>query len=58
MSKTSFNIVVEPELKKSVEKVCSAMGLNASNAIRMFLVKLVEVGGLPFEPAKSKKNEE
>lgn len=57
MSKSTFNIVVDAKLRDAVEDVCESMGINGRTAIKMFLVKLVEVGGLPFEPAKSKRNE-
>lgn len=40
---------VAPELKEKAREVYSHWGLNLNDAINVFLVKSVEVGGLPFD---------
>jgi DNA-damage-inducible protein J len=39
---------VEPELKRDAAAVLSAVGLDVSTAIRLFLRSVVETGGLPI----------
>ena len=40
---------VEPELKRDAALVLKASGLDISTAIRLFLLSVVETGGLPIE---------
>jgi|SRR5687767_1903237 DNA-damage-inducible protein J len=40
---------IEPELKDEAQDVLSRVGLNISDAIRLFLRQVVVVKGLPFE---------
>jgi DNA-damage-inducible protein J len=40
---------IEPELKDEAQDVLSRVGLNISDAIRLFLRKVVAVKGLPFD---------
>ncbi|MDP1648563.1 MAG: type II toxin-antitoxin system RelB/DinJ family antitoxin [Rubrivivax sp.] len=40
---------VEPELKRDAAAVLKASGLDVSTAIRLFLRRVVETGGLPIE---------
>jgi DNA-damage-inducible protein J len=40
---------VEPELKDDVDAILSENGLDIPTAIRMFLAKIRQVGGIPFE---------
>jgi len=40
---------VEPELKREATAVLSALGLDMSTAIRLFLRSVVDSGGLPIE---------
>ncbi|MGQ0545830.1 MAG: type II toxin-antitoxin system RelB/DinJ family antitoxin [Betaproteobacteria bacterium] len=40
---------IEPELKEEAQDVLSRVGLNISDAIRLFLRQVVVVKGLPFE---------
>ena len=40
---------IEPELKDQAQDVLSRVGLNISDAIRLFLRQVVVVKGLPFE---------
>ena len=39
---------VEPALKKKAEKCLNDFGLDTSSAIRMFLIKIVQTGQIPF----------
>ena len=43
---------IEPGLKEESTEVLAALGLDMSDAIRLFLRQVVEVGGLPFEVRK------
>ena len=49
---------VTPELKRDAERVFRAMGLNTSDAIRLFLQQSVNEGGLPFRPTAAWPNAE
>ncbi len=40
---------IEPDLKHESTEVLSSLGLDMSDAIRLFLRQVVEVRGLPFE---------
>jgi len=40
---------IEPELKDEAQAVLSRVGLNISDAIRLFLRQVVAARGLPFE---------
>lgn len=40
---------IEPELKDEAQEVLGRVGLNISDAIRLFLRQVVAVKGLPFE---------
>ena len=40
---------LEPELKEAVNEVLADVGLNLSDAIRLFLRQVVVYRGLPFE---------
>ena len=39
---------IEPSLKEESSEVLASLGLDMSDAIRLFLRQVVEVGGLPF----------
>lgn len=43
------NFRVDDTLKLQAENICSAMGLNLSTAINIFLKKLVNEKRIPFE---------
>ena len=43
---------IEPSLKEQSVEVLTALGLDLSDAIRLFLRQVVEVQGLPFEVRK------
>ena len=40
---------IEPEIKEQAEKILSALGIPASNAINMFYKQIILQRGLPFE---------
>jgi len=40
---------IEPEVKEQAEKILSALGIPASNAINMFYKQIILQRGLPFE---------
>ncbi len=40
---------VDPRLKRDVENVLSANGLDVPTAIRMYFSKIAQVGGIPFD---------
>ena len=40
---------IEPDVKEQAEKILSALGIPASNAINMFYKQIILHGGLPFE---------
>jgi DNA-damage-inducible protein J len=42
---------VEPKLKEDAERVLAALGMNASDAIRLFYKQVVLRKGLPFDVA-------
>lgn len=50
MSKTAnLYVRIEPDLKEQAEKILSALGIPASNAINMFYKQIILQRGLPFE---------
>jgi DNA-damage-inducible protein J len=44
-----IQVRVEPKLKSEVDDTLAANGLDIPTAIRMFLTKVLQVGGIPFE---------
>lgn len=49
MLTTDVRSRVEPELKREAAAVLKASGLDVSTAIRLFLLSVVERGGLPMD---------
>lgn len=50
MSKTAnLYVRIEPDLKEQAEKILSALGIPASNAINMFYKQIILQRGLPFD---------
>ena len=47
-----------PDVKSDAKQVYSKWGLSLSDAINIFLVKSIEVGGLPFEMRNSQVSHE
>lgn len=56
MARNTVQARVTSELKKNAEAVFKSLGLNTSEAIRMFLRKTVAAGCLPFDPQKKESN--
>ena len=50
--KTSMlQVRVDEKLKQQASEIYEAMGIDLSTAVRMFLLKSVEAGGIPFRVA-------
>ena len=49
MAQSMVNIRMDTELKKSVEKVCSEMGLSVTTAFTLFAKKINRERRIPFE---------
>ena len=47
---TAVQIRIKTELKEKSEKILQRMGLNISDALRLFLQQVVNSNGLPFQP--------
>lgn len=52
----SVLIKTEPEIKSAAEEIFAKIGTTTSGAINIFLHKVVEIGGLPFDVALSTPN--
>lgn len=46
---TTLNVRVEKGVKADAEAIASALGLNLSTAVNIFLRQMVRTGGIPFE---------
>lgn len=46
---------VEPSTKKQAEEICEDLGITLSSAINIFLKKMVQEDGLPFEMKRDRK---
>ena len=49
MLTTEIRSRIEPELKEEAQDILSRVGLNVSDAIRLFLRQVVAARGLPFD---------
>ncbi len=49
---------ISGELKTQADVVFTSMGMTISDAIRVFLQKSVNIGGLPFQPMAKMPNKE
>ena len=50
MAKTaSVNIRIDPKIKSAADGIFSHFGLSVSDAVNIFLHKVIIVGGLPFD---------
>lgn len=45
---TTFQMRINPEIKKIVEDIYARQGLSLTDAINVFLQQSINVGGLPF----------
>ena len=59
MAKTaSLNIRVEPEIKRSVDGILANFGMTATEAVNIFLHKIIMSNGIPFDLIVPPYNEE
>lgn len=58
MSDTVVRARVDPELKKDAEEVFAELGLNTTEAIRLFLSQVRLRKGLPFAVSIPEKNDD
>jgi len=54
---TNINVRVDSQLKSQAEQIFSALGLNLSSAITVFLSNAVRYQGIPFELRLETPNE-
>ncbi|MBP6949205.1 MAG: type II toxin-antitoxin system RelB/DinJ family antitoxin [Candidatus Pacebacteria bacterium] len=52
---TTLSIRIEEKLKKDANKTFSALGMDMSSAVKMFLNQVVVEQGLPFKPSRTPK---
>ena len=52
---TTLSFRINEDVKKEFEKTCEAMGLSASDALNIFVKKVIHEQCIPFE-VKAKKN--
>lgn len=56
----NIQVKIDDSLRDDVQLVASQIGLDVATAVRMFLIQMVRVNGLPFQatadPFYSKKN--
>ena len=45
----NLNVRIDENLKHDVEKILHRLGLNASDAVRIFFTRICEERGIPFE---------
>lgn len=44
-----LQVRVDDEIKNKASEIFTALGIDLSTAVRIFLIKCIAVGGLPFE---------
>ena len=50
MEKTAtFNFRLDPEIRDRAQAIYAKWGLSLADALNMFMVKSIDVGGLPFD---------
>lgn len=54
---TVLQIRIDESIKERSDFVLKSVGLDLSTAIRMFLIKVIRTGGLPFEPIEEQLDE-
>lgn len=55
---TVLQIRIDESIKERADFVLKTNGLDLSTAIRMFLIKVIRTGGIPFTPVEENLNEE
>lgn len=53
-----LQIRIDESIKERSDFVLKSIGLDLSTAIRMFLIKVIRTGGLPFEPINEELEKE
>ena len=53
--KVTISVRIDKEVKEQFEKTCKSMGLNVSDAINIFVRKVVSEEGIPFEVKLEKR---
>ncbi len=53
---SDIRVLVDEELKNDAESVLKDLGLNISQAVRLFLIQVVKTEELPFNPYKKVVN--
>ena len=56
-TQTNLNIRTDADVKAAAEQIFSALGLNLSTAVNIFLRQAIRQGGLPFEVKLDVPNE-
>lgn len=56
MARTSTNISLDPELKRSSQELFADLGIDLSTAITLFLKQSLRVQGLPFAVTRENPN--
>lgn len=54
---TVLQIRIDESIKERSDFVLKSVGLDLSTAIRMFLIKVIQSGGLPFQPVEEQLND-
>lgn len=49
MAKKPIQVRIDEKLKKRVEKIFENLGLDTASAVRIFFMKVVQMGGIPFD---------
>jgi len=49
MASTNINVRTDGELKAKAQKVLNRLGMDMSTAINIYLVQIVEKGGIPMD---------
>ncbi len=49
MEATNLNVRVDKEVKNAAEAVASALGMNLSTAVNIFLRQMISCNGMPFD---------
>ena len=59
MAKTAtFNLRIDPVIKRNAENILSQYGITATDAVNMLLHKVIMEGGLPFDLRQPRYNAE
>ncbi len=49
METTNLNVRVDKDVKNAAESIASALGMNLSTAVNIFLRRMIACDGMPFE---------